>query len=124
MEVINLPLLPSDTKLKDTVDTMKWHQKAAVVRQDAAKYSLIRAVDIYSGLAHSFSVLRAVRSKFSMHEITSQEINRLGLDFSDPFRTGAKFEQLLDQVNKKYAVLDFNFGIIRVVTRHESFANQ
>ena len=124
MDVIYLPLLSPDASLQDAYQAMHKHLRAAVVRGSSKSYSLIRAVDIYSGLARNFTVLRRLSDKFPMHEISNLEIKRWGLDVADPFTSWREFELLLDQVNKKYAMLDFVPGLARVVTRHEDLARQ
>jgi hypothetical protein len=124
MKITHLPLLPFDASLLAAYQAMQWHLKSAVVRTDFAKYSLIRAPELYAGIADNFSVLGALRDKFPIHQISNRDIRQWGLDVTDPSQTGSEFERLLDQVNKKYAVLDSRFGIIRVVTRHEVLAEQ
>lgn len=124
MKITHLPLLPFDSSLKTAYQVMRWFLKAAVVRTDFANYSLIRAPELYAGLADNLSVLGNLQDKFPMHQISNRDINQWGLDVTDPGQTESEFEQLLDHVDKKYAVLDSRFGVIRVVTRHEGLADQ
>jgi hypothetical protein len=124
MKLTFLPLLSFNTSLQDAYQTMQSHLKAAVVRTDPVDYSLIRAPELYSGMANNFSIIGDLPDKFPMHKISNQDIIQRGLDVIDPTKTESKFEQLLDLVNKKYAVLDSGSGIIRVITRHEGLADQ
>jgi hypothetical protein len=133
MKVIHLPLLSSDTSLQDAYQAMQWHLKAAVVRTDSARYSLIRAPELYYALAYKSSTFKfqtlgatlgALPDKFPMHQILNRDIKRSGLNVIDPGQTKLEFDQLLDQVNRKYAVLDSRSGLARVVTREEGLADQ
>ena len=124
MEVIYLPLVAPDIDLNDALQAMHRHVRAAVVRRDHQAYSLIRAVDIYSGLAHKLARLSALKSRFTIHEVSNLDVNHWHLNLADPQQTATNFEQLLDNVNAKYGLLDSMPGFVRLVTRHEGYANQ
>jgi len=122
MDIIELPYFPADTVLRFCLDAMRYRQRSAVIRDDQGKLDLLKAGDIYDGLAREISILGKVKSNNPVFKLTINEVEKWNLDPADPKRTWDRYEKFLDSVEASYALLGTTAVSCFVVTRHEGQA--
>jgi hypothetical protein len=125
MDVIELPLLSGDTPLKLVLESMKKHKRSAVVVARFGKEPLLfKAGSVVQGLFKGQTMLDQIGKRHLIHQPPQRGHWLSKLDFIEPRKTQAQFEQWLDTVGKIYALAGSTRNIARIITRSEEYAYQ
>lgn len=122
MEVIELPLLPLDSGLRDAVAAMRRYQRKAVVGTEGEHFWLFKVGQVFRGLAEGRKSLSRLERQWPVVPVRPEAPNYLRLDLVFPYRTGTDFETFLDSARASYALTSAASAVAVVVTRHEGLA--
>jgi len=119
MDVVHLPILTSDSPLKDAVRAMRVQQRSALVRETHTDLALVKIPKVFAALSDGLTQLSNVKNSEPVYRPSPAEMASAHLDERNPRRTEAEWQTFLDSVGYSYALLDSFLGTALVVTRHE-----
>jgi hypothetical protein len=119
MDTIELPRFPSDTSLRLSLNAMRAAGRSAVIRDSNDNVDLLKAGDIFGGLAHNIETLGKIMSSNPIFRLSIHEIQEWNLDAINPHQTWDRYEKFLDSKQHSYALLSSTAVSGVVVTRHE-----
>lgn len=122
MDVIELPLVYLDSKLRDAVAAMRRYERRAVVGIEGNSFWLFKVGQIFRGLAAGQKSLAELEKQWSVVPVQPPAPNYPRLDVVFPHQTGPEFEKFLDSAGASYALTSAGRAVAVVVTRHETLA--
>lgn len=122
MELINLPILPPATPLKDALRAMRIQHRSALICENVTELYLINIRKIFAALGQQSGELSDVKQREPVYRPSLAEISHWKVDTKDPRSTWAEWQSLLGSVPHSYALIDSFFGSALIVTRHEGLA--
>ena len=122
MDIVDLPVVPIETSLREALDIMKRANRSAVIGHDDDDAWLFRAAWVVWGIAGRKKRLADLELKQRVHTALPSDESARAVDFDNPHRSRDAVEKLLDSVVRPYLMrADIPFGgMTRIITRHES----
>lgn len=119
MDVINLPILPAATPLKDALRALWIQQRSALICEGPAELHLINIRKIFGALGQQSTQLSDVTIREPIYRPSRAEISSRNLDTKDPRQTWAEWRSLLRSVTTSYVLIDSYFGSALIGTLDE-----
>ena len=123
MDVINLPILPATTPLKDALRALWIQQRSALICEGPAQLDLINIRKIFGALGQQKTELSDVTIREPVYRPSPAEISSRNLDTKDPRQTWAEWRSLLKSVTTSYVLIDSYFGSALIGTLNEGLTS-
>lgn len=124
MDVVNLPILPATTALKDALRAMRIQQRSAVLREQDTDLELIRITKIFKALGQQLSDLSDVRISEPVYRPTRIQIALRQLNPRAPHKTWGNWQSFLSTVRHDYVLVDAYLGSALILTLREGLAGE
>ncbi len=122
MDVIDLPLMYLDSRLRDAVAAMRRYERRAVVGTEGNSFWLFKVGQVFRGLAAGRKNLSELERQWPVAPVMPPALNYPWLNVVFPHQAGSEFEKFLDSAGASYALTSASRAVAVVVTRHESLA--
>jgi CBS domain-containing protein len=116
MDVIDLPVVPLETKLTEALDIMKKNHRSGIIAIDDSAHWLFKAGWVVIGIARKKELLRDIEKRCRAEVVEPpSSIEVMG---------NVEAQDLLDSASQHYMLYRPGplFKMTRIVTRHEYFA--